>query len=87
MKPFTLNLGPTQAAKISRDGCAFTIEPMRFLLPYQAKREVNASNPNLCHHRCRIDPVDNGESGPFSMRKNQEHAKEQSMKTQEKIAA
>jgi hypothetical protein len=53
VKLFFLNLAPNQAAKITRNGCAYTVEPMRFLFPFQARREAKASHPNLCHHNCR----------------------------------
>lgn len=42
-----------EVAKISRAGRTVTTEPMRFLFPYQAKREAQAKNPALCHHNCR----------------------------------
>lgn len=51
--PFALKLKPNEAAKISKLDGVFVVEPMRFLLPYQAKREAAAEIPTMCHHRCR----------------------------------
>jgi len=50
MKPFTLDLGPTRVAKISRNGCSYTIEPMRFLTPSEAKMFTGHSfdTPPIC---------------------------------------
>jgi hypothetical protein len=35
---------------------AFVVEPMRFLYPFEAKREAKAKvSPLACHHRCRTE--------------------------------
>lgn len=87
MRPFTLHLAMNQAAKITRDGCAYTIEPMRFLFPFQAKREVRAINPNTCHHNRRPSEK-SGDKSTISKNSTAENAIEQTVKTQaESMAA
>lgn len=50
-RPFTMSLKGQEAVMITDCDGAFVIEPMRFLYPYQAKREAQAINPRACHHR------------------------------------
>jgi hypothetical protein len=45
--------GPVEVVKVSRQGRVTVIETMRFLMPYQAKREAKAKNPATCHHNSR----------------------------------
>jgi hypothetical protein len=52
-----LNLNPTGRTvyKISQPGVEaarqkFTIEPMRFLFPFEARHEAEAKCPTFCHH-------------------------------------
>jgi hypothetical protein len=55
MKPFTVTLRADrqEVAMISEAGDGtFTVEPMRFLYPYQAKREAKAQRPKACDHVC-----------------------------------
>jgi hypothetical protein len=47
--------GPVEVVKVSRQGRVTVTETMRFLMPYQAKREAKAKNPATCHHNCRAD--------------------------------
>lgn len=54
MKPFTITLRADrqEAAMISERGGTYIVEPMRFLYPYQAKREAKAQRPKACDHVC-----------------------------------
>lgn len=51
--PMKLILKRNVVAKISERDGVITIEPMRFLLPYQAKRELRSKFPKMCDHVCQ----------------------------------
>lgn len=46
-----------EVMKITRTGGEATFETMRFLTLSQAKREVRAIDPTLCHHRLPVGNV------------------------------
>lgn len=55
MKPFALKLDAErqEAAMIGNCGDGlYWVEPMRFLFPFQAKREANAEFPKMLSHVC-----------------------------------
>lgn len=51
----TVKLRGNECARITKRKGGFVVERMRFLLPYQARREAQAKEPAMCHHRCRAE--------------------------------